>query len=1020
MASAESRNVVKSYELQHNALLAALRPGGSLASIEAKGPCEALLVPRQVSLEAIHILPYIQAKLQREEVVCQYSPAPPLSDLFEEGNSAPKRDEKSPQKGDKEAAAQTDTSPSPSGLYYATESAGAFRTALTTFLEYHLLHFDVFGSSEFTTLRGQRGAFSEDLDHVKRYGHIGQVAVLADADPLQPSPPPPSSAESSKHMSPTTEKTRKPAELQIFFIDRPLMDSEEARDVVDTLRKLTVHEATIAHVAARPSALFSDLTSSLATVTTHPQQPARMPVDLPFLMSTSNTAARSTTSATASGAALLSPSPSQGLLVSSSGLPQSGAVHPDASGSDNESATETVIIDDFEDDITEEPDLALYVSKYTQISEQQRRRREMRRASEEERDVAAVMSAVVAGRSDAPATDNAKLYPSNAAAVPFDSPPLPGAVDPNYGREGTVAQVTAHVVGAPPASPASASVTASRVGSVEGNPVSSRGRVVSVTLAASTPKGGKVSASTPTHANVLRHEYSRECIKDYRRVVAADNDIHYPVFEQMMTLRCFAPLAKLMSSYVAKNQQLQQPIVSNVKYNKFIASCHTLTRQAPRMAEDQRQLTIVYEGVERYVTSRLYHQLYGVCEDEKQQNAMLQSKFMRLENMTAKKLDALPEVERHHVWGQAMFELDGMDFFKSPREKLRCGMRSCELLSLAVGDVLRQRRNAKNPKGATAATGSSSSPSGGALLAFGADEFLPCFLLLVLRARPLHYVQNICYIEKFRYTGLMTPEESYCFATLQSAMMFWLNCSDDGCMGSTAPAPVSSSSPLPPSHGAAMTTAVKSGGSVSVGALVNLSAGAAVPRLPANAAPPMTEHDLLPSLRQASFSARTHGAAAGGGGGASTQDSCSSPSGSTVVAQEESPTILDVLFGWANRGLAPIADEIGFGSVPRRTETGPSGIVLPTAASAAPSEAPPQDTAVRATSIASLHHVGHEVTVSTFPSGSLPTPSPVHRPDANTRALARELLVTQHKTFEQLTLTEIQMIVEEARQLLAE
>ncbi|KPA81529.1 hypothetical protein ABB37_03875 [Leptomonas pyrrhocoris] len=1000
MASVETRDVVKQYELQCNALLTSLRPGGSLSSIEVRSPCEALLVPRQISLEAIHIVPFLQARLQRARPATPHSPPPPLSDLFGEGHDTPKREEANHANTNaKEASIETDAPSSPSGLYYSPENEGPFRAALTSFLEYHLLHFDAFGNSEFTTLRGQRGAFSEDLDHVKRFGHIGQVAVLVDADPLQHHEALFNSGGTQAKRSPspfggqsTEEKCYHPASLQIFIIDRPLMDSTEARYIVDTLRKLTVREATVANVTARLKALFSSPPTSPRQGPQ--QQRSGGATQLPLLMSSDDNAAHATAAAapTADSPRLISP---RSAAFTS---PSSCQVMRAAYDSENESIAETVVIDDFAEDVPEEPDLAPYVSKYTQISEQQRRRSETSRASEE-----ATRPPIVTGKAIT-ANDNNKTHKSGNHVVVATSL-VPCVADPNNGRGNAVAQVKAQVVATPPAS---------REENAGTNSTSSRDRVVSVTMTASSP-----SAATPsdaTHANVLRHEYSRECVKDYRRVVAADNDISYSIFEHLMSLRCSTPLATLMSSYVSKNQQLQQPILNNVKYNKFIGSCHALVHQIPRFAADRRQAAILYEGIERYVTSRLYHQFYNVSEAEKQQNSMLQAAFMRLENMTAEQLDALPEVERHHVWGQAMFELDGMDFFKSPREKLRCGMRACELISLAVGDILRQRRNAKHPtpaKNAVPAASSSSNVS----LAFGADEFLPCFLLLVLRARPLKYVQNISYMEKFRYASLMSPEESYCFATMQSAMMFWLNCKEDGRVGSIAASPATSLLP-PPAQGGGTP---KRRGSASVGALIN----AAVPLPPAHAAPLMTEQDLLPSVRQASYTARARGLAA-----AATneppQQPVDSPAGATVMAREEAPTVLDVLFGWANRSLAPLADEIGLGGGSRKatdsaSSFSPTEASSPAKAAAQGSVSPgPQGKKMKAGANHALFHPGLDVTVSPSSHGTPPTPQPVHQPDANTRALVRELLVTQRKTFEQLTLTEIEMIVEEARQMLME
>ncbi|KPI89006.1 hypothetical protein ABL78_1890 [Leptomonas seymouri] len=1008
MASVETRDVVKRYELQHNAFLNALRPGGLLSSIEVKSPCEALLVPRQVSLEAVGIGALLQAKQQQPQSTGQHSPPPLLSDLFGECHSIPETEQ--PAKAstnDKSTRSDTDTAPTPSGLYYASKDEDAVRVALKSFLEYHLLHFDAFGASEFTTLRGQRGAFSEDLDLVKRFGHIGQVPVLADADPLQQQPLSGGGSGQRGRIPAATggrsaQVSYHPASLQIFIIDRPLMDAAEVRYIVDTLHRLTGPEPIAAEVIADLNTLLRSSPSSLKT-SPQPLSISSAPA-LSLMMGTDDNAARSKAEVSADGAkadtALSSFfSPPKSATLTSSAARRSHTLQREVGDSDNESIEETIIIDDYEGETLEEASLPAHTRNFSQASGRHCRHRQTSQSSED-----TPLSHGATRR----AVTVSSAYSSNAQSVAVDSPPLLGSTSPNNARSSAAPQVTRKLTPAPPASSAVNSAAASVAECGDTKSHNSGGRSVPGTLSAPVPNA--TTPSNATHANVRRHEYSRECVKDYRRVVAADNDISYEVFEYLMSRRYSVQLAKMMSSYVSKNQQLQQPIRNNVKYNEFVSSCHTLIQNTPQFLKEKKTQPILYEGIERYVTTRLYHQLYNVCEDEKEQNSILQSVFERVEMMTAEQLDALPEVERHHVWGQAMFELDGMSFFKSPREKLRCGMRACELLSLAVGDILRQRRKAKNSSHAENAA--SNAVSSGVALAFGADEFLPCFLLLVLRARPLSYVQNIAYIEKFRYASLLAPEESYCFATLQSAMVFWLGFKDGGHTDPTSLSP--SLSPSPDDGGAA-----KHCGSASVALLTS----AVLPPPPAHAAPPMTEHDLLPSVRQASNTARAQGA--------TTAEKTQQPDGGpipegTVVAQSEAPTVLDILFGWANRSIAPIVDEIGLGNGCRNA-TGPVSITSPVvvtspATGTAQGCALPDPIGELGSSTPSHSHFqsSGDVNFSPFSIGGSPLPTHARQPDANARAHVRELLITQNKSFEQLTLTEIQMIVEEARQMLRE
>ncbi|CBZ26325.1 conserved hypothetical protein [Leishmania mexicana MHOM/GT/2001/U1103] len=931
MPSLDTRDAVKHYELRHNVFLQSILPGGLLSSLELKERCETLLVPRQVSLEVAHIAPYFLATAQRPSTESSAKAAPPLSVLFGEEHDAAERGG-SPNQGTDAAKDEGRIG----SVTFPPENRDAFRAALTRFLEYHLLHFDGFGNSEFTNLCGQRGSFAEDLGHVKRFGHFGQVAVLADADALRPRG---SGASADGTAAAADDLPRHPSSLQIFIIDKPLMDSDEVRLVRETLHKLTV--SAVFKIEAKMMA--PTLTTSL--------------VDIPFLMGNQDAGPLTAHMNLSSEQYALS-APSAARVVT--------AIAADATDTNScdGSVTETVAIEDFEDEPPEDPDLEAYVAKYTHISERQRQ------------------------RSESTLSERKTLYSGGTANVQDEvigGTPLSYSL-PSVGRHQEVAVDAADC-------PSSAS------------------RATGAKTAAA------AAATSRTHANVLCHEYSRECIKDYRRVVAADNEIFYSEFERLMSLRCAGPLARLMSEYVSKNQHLQQPIQSNTVYNKFVEGCHMVLHRTPRLSTDNERLTIMQEGVERYVTSRLYHQIFNVSEDERRKNERMQQKLLRLENMAPADLDALPEVERHHVWGQAMFELDGMDFFKSPREKLRCGMRSCELLSLAVGDILRQRREAKRAEKAakTAASGN----AGGVPLAFGADEFLPCFLLLVLRARPLSFVQNVLYIEKFRCPALMSTEESYCLATLQSSLLFWENYGEDGQMDPTCDTISTSGSVEAPSH---------NGGSASIRALTKAHPSLSGIMQQQQPPPQMTEKDLLPSVRQASSTGRHP---AGVTNARQPGSEATALSGGKPM-EEGAPTVLDVLFGWANRNLAPLASEIGLGKKSGGSDgdgssrqndglgTKPASFTGPVAVTHV---SPPWGTVAASTSASGTADVVQDTSFSSniFHAAVAPASSPPHLgSNMSSRARVRQLLVTQNKTFEQLTLAELQMIVEEARQLLLE
>ncbi|ESS68302.1 putative MCAK-like kinesin [Trypanosoma cruzi] len=277
----------------------------------------------------------------------------------------------------------------------------------------------------------------------------------------------------------------------------------------------------------------------------------------------------------------------------------------------------------------------------------------------------------------------------------------------------------------------------------------------------------------------LENCFSREAILNYRRTVAKDNDVHSREFQEMMKLPVCAPVAKTISNFVETIQQREAPLFDDTDVRRAISFCLDQCRRIPLFARDASKLHIAAEGFEKYIMTKLYWRAFGVDPEERERNKELNEKLRRLSPLVnAEELDALKEVEEHHLWGQAMLDLEGMNFFKTPREKLRCAVRACEGLAKAVSAALVQKKkkcfdgNIINNNDNIVNNDNSKSMDENPVV-FGADEFLPCFMLLVLRASPRDYYLHVHYVKRFRDASLITPHESYCLTNLESAAEFW-------------------------------------------------------------------------------------------------------------------------------------------------------------------------------------------------------------------------------------------------------
>lgn len=188
------------------------------------------------------------------------------------------------------------------------------------------------------------------------------------------------------------------------------------------------------------------------------------------------------------------------------------------------------------------------------------------------------------------------------------------------------------------------------------------------------------------------------------------------------------------------------------------------------------QEILISEGIERYVTWRLHKKcLYRVLESDRSTSRALTKRLDGLKHrLTPADLGVnYPAVESHHLWGQAMFELNAMQFFKSPREKLGCGIRAvrfmCEALKEVSGLHVTSPRNVASTKRSVTTACSEE-----------AQLVIRCLALLVLRAAPTHFYDNVKYIQRFRTESLCTVDEQYALGALGEVVKYWLECDDTG------------------------------------------------------------------------------------------------------------------------------------------------------------------------------------------------------------------------------------------------
>ena len=176
-------------------------------------------------------------------------------------------------------------------------------------------------------------------------------------------------------------------------------------------------------------------------------------------------------------------------------------------------------------------------------------------------------------------------------------------------------------------------------------------------------------------------------------------------------------------------------------------------------AASQDELDTADEAIEKLVTLKLYHRLFGALGRERALDAQLRHRIECLQFLQPQHFDISDQVwsssSSQSCFEVARRELCKMNNYKSPKDKVVCIFNCCKLAARVL-----------------ALTSESST---------GADELLPLLILLLLRANPAALHSNLAFITNCRHHSRLNGEQGYFLTTISSASEFLLNvCSNDG------------------------------------------------------------------------------------------------------------------------------------------------------------------------------------------------------------------------------------------------
>ncbi|XP_052190743.1 vacuolar protein sorting-associated protein 9A-like [Diospyros lotus] len=168
----------------------------------------------------------------------------------------------------------------------------------------------------------------------------------------------------------------------------------------------------------------------------------------------------------------------------------------------------------------------------------------------------------------------------------------------------------------------------------------------------------------------------------------------------------------------------------------------------------EEELESAGEGLEKYVMTKLYTRVYASLPDDVKVDDQLYEKialvqqFIRPEN-----LDIKPPFQNETSWLLAQKELQKINMYKAPRDKLVCILNCCKVISNLL---------------INASIASNEDPP-------GADEFLPVLIYVTIKANPPQLHSNLLYIQRYRRQSRLVAESAYFFTNMLSAESFILN-----------------------------------------------------------------------------------------------------------------------------------------------------------------------------------------------------------------------------------------------------
>lgn len=233
---------------------------------------------------------------------------------------------------------------------------------------------------------------------------------------------------------------------------------------------------------------------------------------------------------------------------------------------------------------------------------------------------------------------------------------------------------------------------------------------------------------------------------------SSSSAIFYDFLDRMRNPASLDLVRSIKSFIVSFSFYAANPENDGKKVQEFYTTMEDAIRDHPLWAgATDQEVDCAMEGLEKYVMTKLFSRTFSSTPEDVKIDLETSQKIHLLQTFLKPEHLDIPTVLRNEAsWLLAEKELQKINAFKAPREKLLCVMNCCKV----INNLLLNASMSENH-----------------VLA-GADDFLPVLIYVMIKANPPQLHSNLKFIQLYRRQTKLVSEAAYYLTNLVSAKTF--------------------------------------------------------------------------------------------------------------------------------------------------------------------------------------------------------------------------------------------------------